>query len=279
MARMAFHPATVPLRTLSPANDTVQAGRYLATTLSAVDTDLATGNIKSGETIFGKAGHTNVRDSSDADLTAPEAPTGKTFYAAGGARKTGSGTKTLNPANETVEAGYYGATTLSAVDGDLAVGNIKQGVTIFGKLGTFLETLSEDTLGQGVGSEETGSSGTRYATSLYLNTDDDADEATVTPTFDAASMAVGTAVSAVQTGAGITIKLQLIMGGVQVAESSEIETRTRMIIAKGTRTLSGAQACIARFHNYAGGSNLRWTNYGSDCMRLVAVIVGSIKKT
>lgn len=47
---------TVLTRTLSAANDTVAEGYYAATTLSAVDTDLAVGNIKSGTTIFGFAG-------------------------------------------------------------------------------------------------------------------------------------------------------------------------------------------------------------------------------
>jgi hypothetical protein len=43
-------------RTLSPANDTVAAGYYAATTLAEVDTDLAAANIVSGTTIFGVAG-------------------------------------------------------------------------------------------------------------------------------------------------------------------------------------------------------------------------------
>lgn len=51
--------------------------------------------------------------------------------------------KTLNPANETVEKGVYGETTLSAVDADLAASNIKDGVTIFGKLGTVLSGGTE----------------------------------------------------------------------------------------------------------------------------------------
>ena len=130
-------------KTLSAANDTVAAGYYAATTLDAVDGDLATGNIKSGVTIFGKAGSTNVRDISDADLTVGEAPTGKTFYAVSGSRKTGTGTKTLSAASESVAAGYYAATTLSAVDSDLAVGNIKTGVVIFGFTGTYAPSATE----------------------------------------------------------------------------------------------------------------------------------------
>ncbi|MEI7527810.1 MAG: hypothetical protein WCK76_02595, partial [Elusimicrobiota bacterium] len=42
----------------------------------------------------------------------------------------------LDPANDTVNAGYYAATTLHDVDTDLAVGNIKPGVNIFGSTGT-----------------------------------------------------------------------------------------------------------------------------------------------
>ena len=45
-------------------------------------------------------------------------------------------TRTFSPANDTVAAGYYNATTLTAVDADLAAANIKSGVTIFGILGT-----------------------------------------------------------------------------------------------------------------------------------------------
>ncbi|MFA5779928.1 MAG: DUF1566 domain-containing protein [Elusimicrobiota bacterium] len=54
-------------------------------------------------------------------------------------------TQTLSAANETVSAGYYAATTLSAVDADLAVGNIKTGVNIFGKAGTLTSGAVPDT--------------------------------------------------------------------------------------------------------------------------------------
>jgi len=56
MARIGFTPAVVPLRALNPANDTVEAGRYKATTLSTVDPDLAADNIKLTVDIFGKLG-------------------------------------------------------------------------------------------------------------------------------------------------------------------------------------------------------------------------------
>ncbi len=52
-----------PTRTLSAANDTVTEGYYAGTTLSAVDTDLAVGNIKKDTIIFGFTGtHNGIDD-------------------------------------------------------------------------------------------------------------------------------------------------------------------------------------------------------------------------
>jgi len=73
--------------------------------------------------------------------TAADVLSGKTFIS----RTTGNGetmttgtmpTQTLSDSSETVNAGYYAATTLSAVDSDLAAGNIKSGTIIFGITGT-----------------------------------------------------------------------------------------------------------------------------------------------
>ena len=123
-----------PAKTLSAANDTVEQGFYAATTLDAVDADLAAGNIKHGVTIFGKAGSYDTEAGNP--ITAAKLPTGDIGFV-NGTKVTGSGTKALSPANDTVEAGYYAGTTLDAVDADLAAGNIKHGVTIFGKAGSY----------------------------------------------------------------------------------------------------------------------------------------------
>ena len=53
------------------------------------DPYLLAANIKYGITIDGVSGHTNVRDSSDADAVAGDVASGKTFYAGGGGIKTG----------------------------------------------------------------------------------------------------------------------------------------------------------------------------------------------
>ena len=63
---------------------------YLAGIETGEDPNLVTGNIKFGVTIDGVAGHTNVRDSSDADAEVGDVATGKTFYAGGGGIKTGT---------------------------------------------------------------------------------------------------------------------------------------------------------------------------------------------
>lgn len=76
--------------TLSSASETVAAGYYDATTLSAVDAELVTGNIKSGITIFGIAGTSTVVDVSDTTAAAGDVKVGKYFYTAAGARIEGT---------------------------------------------------------------------------------------------------------------------------------------------------------------------------------------------
>ena len=124
---------TLPTRTLSPSSNNVLAGYYNATTLSAVDADLAAGNIAVSTVIFGVTG----TYTSDANAVAADMLSGKTAYI-NGVKITGSlATQTLDPASNNVNAGYYNATTLSAVDADLAAGNIAVSTVIFGVTGTY----------------------------------------------------------------------------------------------------------------------------------------------
>lgn len=129
----------LPTVAIIPGSSAYPAGYHVGNVggLPAIDGDLVTASIKNGITIFNVAGHVDVRNVSDATALVGEVKQGRTFYAVGGARKTGTlVTRTLNPANENVLAGYYGATTLSAVDVHLAAANIKLGVNIFGFVGT-----------------------------------------------------------------------------------------------------------------------------------------------
>jgi hypothetical protein len=124
--------ASVTLQTLSPASKAVGEGYYAATNLDTVDADLAVGNIKTGVVVFGLTGTYDVEAANP--ITAGVIQTGKIGFV-NGSKITGNGTKTLNPANENVTAGYYEATTLSTVDPELKAANIVNGKTIFGIAG------------------------------------------------------------------------------------------------------------------------------------------------
>ncbi|MCP4364575.1 MAG: DUF1566 domain-containing protein, partial [Planctomycetes bacterium] len=97
------------------------------------------GNIKSGVDIFGVTGA--VIESSG-DAAAGDVLTGKTFSNAGAAGVSGTmadnGAVSMTPGTsaQTVAAGYHNGSGTVAGDADLAVGNIKSGVDIFGVTGT-----------------------------------------------------------------------------------------------------------------------------------------------
>ena len=125
-------------KTLSDASTAVAAGYYAVTDLVTIDSDLATENIKSGITIFGIAGKTEVVDTTEAGspVIAARMKTNDIAFV-NGSKITGSGTQTLSNANDTVAAGYYAATTLHAIDADLTAANIASGITIFGIAGVY----------------------------------------------------------------------------------------------------------------------------------------------
>ena len=96
-------------QTLSAANDTVSAGYYAETTLSAVDSNLTEANIVTGKTIFGVDGSATEQ--------------GATQY--------------LSTSTPHLTAGYYDVNDLNSIDTDLNVDNIKSGANIFGVTGTY----------------------------------------------------------------------------------------------------------------------------------------------
>jgi len=78
-------PQTGTLTVQTPDNTTVNqpAGRYDAFNLSTVDTDLVSGNIKSGITLFGVTGDSNVVDTSSGDAVASDIANGKKAWVDG----------------------------------------------------------------------------------------------------------------------------------------------------------------------------------------------------
>ncbi|MBU1106178.1 MAG: hypothetical protein KKB51_05870 [Candidatus Riflebacteria bacterium] len=117
------------------ASQTITQGYHDGTGKVAGDTDLVTGNIKAGTTIFGVTGKTEVVDTTSGDAVTGEIFSGKKAWVDGNEVTGTLETKTLSAASDTVAAGYYIATTLSFVDIDLVAGNIRAGVDIFGVVG------------------------------------------------------------------------------------------------------------------------------------------------
>ena len=116
---------------------TITDGLYSGSkTATANDAALVMGNIKAGATIFGVLGSNAVVDTTSGTAGAGDVKSGQVAWVQGAAVTGTIATVTLSPANDTVSNGYYVATTLHAVDANLAAGNIATNVTIFGIAGT-----------------------------------------------------------------------------------------------------------------------------------------------
>lgn len=174
---------------------------------------------------------------------------------------------------------------LDAVDTDLAPGHIEDGVTIFGKLGTFVGgPLAEDVLGSGVSPTERDSQFTNghYYGEIWVPANGTLDMATTTPDFTAGSLAVGSAFLYGHAKVADKMKFQLVMGGTVVGETAFLlpfeDIEVQVLVA--TRALSGLQACVARLENYTGENEIFrfvFPEYGLLSEKPSAVAVGSVK--
>lgn len=120
------------------SNQTISAEQYLSgiQTISG-DSDLVTGNIRSGVSIFGVAGDTKVVDTSTGNAIAADIKSGKRAWV-DGAEITGTiAMRMLSADSENVLAGFYEETTLSGVEPNLKAENIAPDVVIFGITGTY----------------------------------------------------------------------------------------------------------------------------------------------
>ncbi len=129
---------------------TITQGYHDGTGTVTGDVDLITGNIKSGATIFGVTGKTEVVDTTEAtnEASAADLLSGKVAFVNGG-KITGSlPTQTLSDTSTTVSAGYYATTDLATVDSDLTAANILSGTTLFGITGTLTPSNGVPKTGQ-----------------------------------------------------------------------------------------------------------------------------------
>lgn len=134
--------------TPTTSDQNIASGQYLSGTQTIKgDANLLSANIKSGISIFGVSGNSNVVDTSAGDAIAAEILNGKKAYV-DGALITGTipskATATITPGttDQTIAAGQYlsGAQTISG-DADLIAANIKSGINIFGVLGSLIPGL------------------------------------------------------------------------------------------------------------------------------------------
>jgi len=133
-------------RAVAPDTTTFPAGYYTATNLADVDPDLVASNVRAGVSVFGVVGDSNVVHTGSGDATAAELKAGKKAWVQGAEVTGAMPTQVLSATTDVVQAGYYNATTLSAVDSNLATGNIRAGATLFGVAGKpeVVDTASGD---------------------------------------------------------------------------------------------------------------------------------------
>lgn len=279
---------TMATQSLNPANENVPAGYYAATTLSAVDADLAAANIKSGITIFGFTGPATVQDISAANAAVGEVLAPKTFFSVTGAIKTGTmATVALAAGANAYPAGYHaGAASLTAVDADLVAANIKNGIVIFGVTGTLTATLAEDIIGTAITAlASTGAFSARQYGSASITPGNEVDIVSKSQTYAASSMAVAVGSSFLKTSISADrLKLTLYMDGVQVAVSGFINSNGHYnYVVIGTRALSGIKICKISVHNYHATNAETFYIIGQETGLTDDVVgtigIGSIKST
>lgn len=126
------------------ADQVISKGSYIASDIKVKgDSNLLSGNIKSGASIFGVTGNRNVVDTADATISASDVRENKSGYK-GGSLIHGSipdNTVTeIQPgtSEKTIGVGQYIAKAIKILgDVKLIAENIKSGVSIFGVKGTF----------------------------------------------------------------------------------------------------------------------------------------------
>jgi len=146
--------SNIGAQTITPgtAAQTITQGYHNGSGMVAGDGNLVTGNIRSGVTVFGVSGKTEVVDTTSGDAVTGDLLFGKKAWV-GGSEITGNVAAGANVSGGnglkafTIPDGLYsGSKTATANDTNLVTGNIRSGVTIFGVAGKteVVDTTSGD---------------------------------------------------------------------------------------------------------------------------------------
>lgn len=143
----------VGVQTITPgtSNVAITTGYHNGSGYCVGDTDLVSGNIVSGITLFGVDGSALE---STGTATVGQVLAGATFSNTSSSGLTGTitnvGAQTITPGttNTTITAGYHNGSGYCAGDSDLTAGNIVTGTTIFGVDGSVIEATGNATAGQ-----------------------------------------------------------------------------------------------------------------------------------
>ena len=245
-------------QTLSAGSETVAAGNYAATTLSAVDADLASANIKSGITIFGFAGNTNVVDTSSGNAIAADIFNSKLSYV-DGLELTG----TLNLACDTVT--FDGAGNLVAADYDGGGdGSNRWCITDIGDA-----VNSDILLGKIAWIDGVATTGTAV---IYSYGDDSADNvltvATGAGNWDASSLTINTvkkdiafatsSVGVLTPDGGIAAVADLFKGTTAHLTADWTLDTGVLTLACATSTFDGVQNLVTDAYDGGGDGSNRW---------------------
>lgn len=186
----------------------------------------------------------------------------------------------LSAANSTVNKGVYDATLLETVDGDLAVGNIKTGVTIFGKAGTVTPgTLAEDVEGDTPSAVVMNGASASGKEGIWNIGNAEVTLVTKTLNFNATSLAFATAFANVkEVAATDDITLQLYMGGLLMQTSAELPSPpTLNFVLRDFKALAGAQECKLTALSVVAASKIKFHGAEENSQQAVAIAVGSVK--
>lgn len=144
--------------------------------------------------------------------------------------------------------------------------------------GNHTHTLQGDTIGSGKETAMPTVQVARYQLQNNIDAGATLAIASVNLTFASVSRAVGVAWIHAGSAYVSTFKVQLMMGGVLVAESAYFPSQYENMQAIGTRALSGSQTCSCSVKNYAGETRsiTRLSNSTSEPVA-GGIGVGSIK--